>query len=91
MSLRKGTDMTNPLGLFGHNFASVLSQIQLTADGASLAVTKLISAAPRPHDGAGLTHVCTGALASASAALQLVRDPTPSALQVQVDLVALKE
>lgn len=91
MSLRKGNDMTNPLGLFGHNFASVLSQIQLTADGASLAVTKLISAAPRPHDGAGLSHVCTGALASASAALQFLRDPTPTAQQVQVDLVALKE
>lgn len=91
MSLGKGNDMTNPLGLFGHNFASVLSQFQLTADPASLAVTKLIQVAPRPFDAAGLSHVCTGAFASVSAALDFLGDPTDAAQGVKTSLAALQE
>jgi hypothetical protein len=83
--------MTNPHGLFGHNFSSVLSQLQLAADPASLAVSKLISAAPRPHDAAGFTHVCTGANASVSAATAFLGDPNEAALEIHGHVVALRE
>jgi hypothetical protein len=83
--------MTQPNQLFGHDFSSVLSQLQLAADAASSAVSKLLATAPRPHDAAGFTHVCTGAHAALSAALEFLKDPNETAIAIDGALASLQQ
>lgn len=83
--------MTNPKSLFAHDFSSTLSRLQLNADAASAAVSNLLGTAPRPHDAAGLTHVCTGAHASVTAAIEFLQDANPTAFDIAQNVSALQE
>jgi hypothetical protein len=84
-------DMTTPKSLFAHDFSSTLSQLQLTSDPASAAVSTLIGTAPRPHDAAGLTHVCAGAHAAVTAVIEFLQDANPTAFDIALSVSALKE